>query len=329
MLIFDLLKPLLLILDDWEGRIKASLCWKQLADKVEIHFASQVIDTLPDSLLSRVTYLMTLRERTILTEEVFSRLPQLKLILQTGGHAYHIDREAAQKRNIIIALGRRVKAPLVAVPELTIAMMLGVMHLLPQAQQAMRVGEWPLLTGRTLNGRRLGILGIGRHGSRVAHIAKTAFNMQVVAWARQSNTQYSNDIPRLPLEELLQTSDVVSIHLRLSPEVKGLMNAERIKLMKQGSVLINTSRGGIIEEPALIEALKNGPLAGAGLDVFSHEPLAVDSPLRSLSNVALTPHIGWTVEEVFEEFAQIASTQLRQYLQGALPESELLASALK
>jgi D-3-phosphoglycerate dehydrogenase len=323
------LKPLLLILDDWEGRIAASLCWKELTDKVEIHFAPKAIDELSDSLLSRVEFLMTLRERTALTEQVFARLPQLKFILQTGGHAYHIDQAAAQKRNIAIALGRRVKAPLVAVPELTIAMMLGVMHLLPKAQQAMRAGEWPLLTGRTLNGRRLGILGIGRHGSKVAHIAKTAFNMEVVAWARQNNTQYANDIPRLKLEELLQTSDVVSIHLRLSLESKGLLNAERIKLMKRGSVLINTSRGGIIDEPALIDALKNGPLAGAGLDVFSHEPLSADSPLRSLSNVMLTPHMGWTVEEVFEEFAQIASIQLQQYLQGALPASELLASALK
>ncbi len=316
------MKPLLLILDDWEGRIAASLCWKQLRDKVEIHFVPQAIDALPDSLLLRVTFLMALRERTALTEQVFARLPQLKLILQTGGHAYHIDQAAAEKRNITIALGRRIKAPLAAVPELTIAMMLGVMHLLPKAQQAMRIGEWPLLTGRTLNGRRLGILGIGRHGSRVAHIAKTAFNMEVVAWARQNNNaQYSNDIPRLPLEELLQTSDVISIHLRLSPESKGLLNAERLKLMKQSSVLINTSRGGIIDEPALILALKNGPLAGAGLDVFSHEPLAADSPLRSLSNVMLTPHIGWTVEEVFEEFAEIACTQLQQYLQGALPAS--------
>ena len=324
------MKPLLLILDDWEGRIAASSCWNQLADKVEIHFASQPIEALPDSLLSRVNFLMALRERTALTEQVFTRLPQLKLILQTGGHAYHIDQAAAQNRNIAIALGRRVKAPLIAVPELTIAMMLGVMHLLPKAQEAMRAGEWPLLTGRTLNGRRLGILGIGRHGSRVAQIAKTAFNMEVVAWARQSNnTQYSNDIPRLPLEELLKTSDVVSIHLRLSPESKGLINMERIKLMKQGSILINTSRGGIIDEPALIDALKNGPLAGAGLDVFSQEPLAADSPLRSLNNVVLTPHIGWTVEEVFEEFAQIACTQLQQYLQGALPASELLASAIK
>lgn len=322
------MKPLLLILDDWEGNIARSSCWASLSEQVDIRFLSAPIDTIPDSDLSGANFLMAIRERTALTDKVFARLPQLKLVLQTGGHAYHIDEAAAQKRGIDIALGRRARAPLLSVPELSMAMMLGVMHLLPQAQQSMRTGQWPLLTGRTLNGRRLGILGIGRHGSRVAHMAKTAFNMEVVAWARPGATPTApNDIPRLPLDELLRTSDVVSIHLRLSKESTGLLTAERLKMMKPGSVLVNTSRGAIVDEAALIDALTNGQLAGAGLDVFIHEPLSRDSPLRSLTNVVLTPHIGWTVEEVFEEFAQIACTQLQQYLQGQLTATELLAPA--
>ena len=317
-------------MDDWEGRIAASACWKKLSEQVEIRFLSSPIETVPDADLAGVSFLMAIRERTALTEGVMARLPQLKLVLQTGGHAYHIDRGAAQKRDILIALGRRAKAPLLSVPELSIAMMLGVVHMLPQAQQAMRTGLWPLLTGHTLNGRRLGILGIGRHGSRVAQIAKMAFNMEVVAWQRPGGTNNGpNDIPRLSLDELLRTSDVVSIHLRLSNESTGLLTAERLQIMKRGSVLINTSRGAIVDETALIAALTNGPLAGAGLDVFCHEPLPPDSPLRSLNNVMLTPHIGWTVEEVFEEFAQIACTQLLQYLNGELPPAELLAAPVK
>jgi len=319
------MKPLLLVLDDWEGCIAASPCWDRLKDVVDIRFLNVPFDTIPDDALSGVQFLMAIRERTALTDQVFSRMPQLKLVLQTGGHAYHIDQGSAHKRGIAIALGRRVKAPLVSVPELTMAMMLGVMHLLPQAQRAMRDGAWPLLTGRTLNGRRLGILGMGRHGSRVAHIAKNAFNMDVVAWARPgSNAASTDDIPRLPLDELVRTSDVVSIHLRLSPESTGLLNAERLQAMKQGAILINTSRGAVVNEEALVYALTQGPLAGAGLDVYAHEPLAPGSALRSLSNVMLTPHIGWTVEEVFEEFAQIACTQLMQYLRGELPAAELL-----
>jgi len=319
------MKPILLILDDWEGKIAASSCWDRLKEFVTINYLREPISSVNESELSNVSFLMAIRERTALTEEVFAKLPQLKLILQTGGHAYHIDTAAARRRNIIIALGRHVKAPQVSVPELTFAMMLSILHLLPQAQVAMHEGQWPTLIGRTLSGRRLGILGMGRHGSRVAHIAKTAFAMDVVAWERLgSSVSRPDGIPRLNLEELLQTSDVVSIHLRLSPESTGLINAARLQKMKPRSILINTSRGAIVDESALAEVLRNGPLAGAGIDTFVHEPLSPDSPLRLLNNVILTPHIGWTVEEVFEEFAQIACTQLLQYLEGMLDAAELI-----
>jgi phosphoglycerate dehydrogenase-like enzyme len=318
-------KPVLLILDDWEERIAASSCWNQLKDIVEIKYLKEPIANVPKSEIENVEFLMAIRERTALTKEIFLKLPRLKLILQTGGHAYHIDTTAALQHNITIALGRRAKAPLVSVPELTFAMALGILHLLPQAHISMHAGQWPLLTGRTLSKRRLGILGMGRHGSRVAGIAKNAFDMDVVAWDRPgSNNEKKDSFPRLSLDELLRTCDVVTIHLRLSKESTGLMNTERMSKMKPGTILINTSRGAIVDEQALIEALKNGQLAGAGLDVFVHEPLATDSPLRSLNNVILTPHIGWTVEEVFEEFAQIACTQLLEYQQGTLAASELL-----
>ncbi len=319
------MKPLLLILDDWEGRIAASSCWQQLKDIVEIKFLKEPVTKAPPEEIKETSFLLAVRERTALTEDVLRQLPKLKLILQTGGHAYHIDTAAASRRNISIALGRRVKAPLISVPELTMAMMLGLVHLIPQAQIAMRAGEWPLLTGRTLSKRQLGILGMGRHGYRVATIAKKAFDMDVVAWDRTgTNNNKEDGFPRLPLNELLQTSDVVSIHLRLSPASTGLFNEETIMKMKPGAILINISRGSIINEPALIKALQSGHLAGAGLDVFAHEPLDKASPLRLLNNVLLTPHTGWTAEEVFTEFAQIACEQLLDYLDGKLDASELL-----
>jgi D-3-phosphoglycerate dehydrogenase len=319
------MKPILLILDDWEGRIAASACWQQLKDLVEIKYLQGPLASATKADIKDTGFLLAIRERTALTDDVFSKLPELKLILQTGGHAYHVDTAAALRRNIKVALGRRVKAPLISVPELTMAMMLGLIHLVPQAQIAMRDGKWPLLTGRTLSKRRLGILGMGRHGSRVATIAKNAFDMDVVAWDRMETNKHNEDgFARLPLDELLQTSDIVSIHLRLSLESTGLINAETILKMKRGAILINTSRGAIIDEPALIEALKTGRLAGAGLDVFANEPLEKESPLRLLNNVLLTPHTGWTVEEVFEEFAQIACSQLIDYLNGTLGAEELL-----
>lgn len=321
------MRPLLIILDDWESRIQASTCWTQLKDLVEIKFLKKSIHDIDNTEIEQAQFLMALRERTTLDEQVFKRMPGLKLVLQTGGHAYHIDKTAAQKQNIVIALGRRVKAPLVSVPELTFAFALSLMHKVHHGNRTMHNGQWQLFTGQTLSNRRLGILGLGRHGSRVAHIASTAFNMEVVAWDRAGNNyDSSNGIKRIRLDDLLETSDIVSIHLRLSEESTGLMNKERLNKMKPGAILINTSRGAIVDENALVEALTKGTLAGAGLDVFTQEPLALDSPLRTLDNVILTPHIGWTVEEVFEEFAQIACTQLIQYLNGTLAKSELLSN---
>jgi D-3-phosphoglycerate dehydrogenase len=319
------MKPLLIILDDWEGRIRASTCWNHVKELVEIKFLKGPIESAADAEIEQVQFLMALRERTTLDEKVFKRMPKLKLVLQTGGHAYHIDTSAAQKQNILIALGRRIQAPLISVPELTFAFALSLIHKVHQGNKAMHNGHWLPLTGRTLSKRRLGILGLGRHGFRVAQIASSAFNMEVVAWERIANTYDTNNgFKRLSLDELLETSDVVSIHLRLSNESAGLMNKERLEKMKTGAILINTSRGAIVDENALVDALTNGTLAGAGLDVFAQEPLAVNSPLRKLDNVILTPHIGWTVDEVFKEFAQIACTQLIEYLNGTLAKSELL-----
>jgi D-3-phosphoglycerate dehydrogenase len=319
------MKPLLLILDDWEGLIQKAACWDQLKDLLEIKFLKRSIERTSDFEIGQAQFLMAVRERTTLNEQLFRRMPNLKLVLQTGGHAYHIDTDAAKQRNIVIALGRRVKAPLASVPELTFAFALGLMHKVYQAKRTMQNGEWNLSTGRTLSNRRLGILGLGRHGSKVAHIARTAFNMEVVAWNRRRNAYEKSDgFKRLPLDELLETSDVVSVHLQLSEESAGLINKDRLTKMKPGAILINTSRGSIVDENALIEVLRNGRLAGAGLDVFGHEPLAIDSPLRNFDNVILTPHIGWTVEEVFEEFSNIACTQIMEYLNGTLANSELL-----
>lgn len=309
------MKPVMIVLDDWEGRIAASSCWRRVEDRIDIHFFSG--DLLDSAICENAIILMAIRERTKIDEKFLMCFPKLQLILQTGGHAYHIDLVAAKARGVVIMLGRGAKTPLISVPELTIAMILNLFHKIIPAHDAIRKGEWPLMTGRTLSGKRLGILGMGRHGTRVANIASNAFGMDVVAWHRQGiNTGNLFGTPRLSLDELLSTSDVVSIHLRLSDESTGLINAEKLALMKTNAILINTSRGAIVDEQALTDALKRKKLAGAGLDVFEKEPLPAESPLRSMDNVILTPHIGWTVEEVFEEFAQIACNQLQSWLNG-------------
>jgi D-3-phosphoglycerate dehydrogenase / 2-oxoglutarate reductase len=317
------MKPIMIVLDDWEGRIAASAVWEKIKDQVDIKYlnGNEPVDL---AISENVGIIMALRERTRIDEKFLQRFPRLQLILQTGGHAYHIDLEPAKRRGVAVVLGRSVKAPLASVPELTLAMMLNLFHKIMEADRAMRNGEWPLLTGRTLQGKRLGILGMGRHGTRVAQIAEKAFGMEVVAWDRRDGkTEKIFAVPRLPLEELLTTCDVVSIHLKLSDESTGLINAETLALMKTTAILINTSRGAIVDEQALINALQKKELAGAGLDVFEKEPLSVESPLRFMDNVICTPHIGWTVEEVFEEFAQIACDQLQAWLKGELFVTEL------
>jgi D-3-phosphoglycerate dehydrogenase / 2-oxoglutarate reductase len=315
-------RPRLLVLDDWEGRLAASEGVARMRQLTEVEVLDRPLAELADADLADVEIIMAVRERTSLDRATLDRLPALRLILQSGGHAYHLDTAAARERGIVVTLGRRGRGPRAAVPELTFALMIGALRQLPAAVRGMARGEWPALTGRTLAGRRLGLLGTGRHGSNVARIAE-AFGMEVVAWARPGSAGADPSIPRIPLEELLATSDVVSIHLRLSEEVRGLLDRERLFAMRPGSVLVNTSRGAIVDEAALVDALREGPLAAAGLDVFATEPLPADSPLRAEPNVLLTPHIGWTVEEVLDEFAAIAADQLEGYLLGTLDPSEL------
>jgi len=290
----------------------------------EVRILSSSLADLTDEELSRVNVLLAVRERTLLDAGTLSRMPNLELILQTGGHGYHIDTDHTTAHRIPVALGRRITAPKAAIPELTFALAVSALRQIPQAHASMVAGQWQPFLGRTLGGKTLGILGYGRHGTNVARIAR-AYGMEVLVWRRGSD-EGDEQTRRVDLDELLATSDVVTIHLRLSEQSRGLLNAERLARMKPGSVLINTSRGAIVDEAALVSALRTGPLGSAGLDVYESEPLAPDSPLRSLPNVVLTPHIGWTVEEVFAEFAEIAADHLEQYLSGELPRVELLDS---
>ena len=329
----------LVLLDDREGLIRGSPSFHSLNallrdEPIVLHQSLSALSSEADlAPLRNVKFALAVRERTKFDHATLAKLPSLELLLQTGGHAYHVDQAALRDRGIVTALGRRAQRVMAAVPELTLLLMLASMRRLGEAASAMSATStgWPTLVGRTLSGRQLGILGLGRHGSAVARLA-TTFGMSVVAWDRRESSVSSasgSGIPLLPLDELLSTCDVVSIHLRLSPESKGLLDAAHLQRMKPRSILINTARGAIVDEDALIAALTNGPLAAAGLDVFTDEPLRADSPLRGLPNAILTPHVGWTTEEVFDEFATIASEQLRDYLsQQGLSASELLDSTV-
>jgi phosphoglycerate dehydrogenase-like enzyme len=316
--------PNLLVLDDYEGQLAIAPAMDRLRELAQVTILNYPLT--PDDMhqLKHFQVLLTLRERTQLDENLFRFCAKLEIVLQTGGHAYHLDKTAANKRGIIVALGRRVTRAMVVVPELVFGFMLGLIREIYPLTSKMSNGEWPRSMGSSLAGRTLGILGFGRHGRPVARIAK-AFDMNVIAWDRGSSYR-SNElgVVRMPLDDLLASSDIVSIHLRLSDESRGLINRDRIAKMKPGSLLINTSRGAIVDEDALAEALQENRIAGAGLDVFAVEPLPSSSPLRKMPNVLLTPHIGWQVSDVLHEFVEIAADQLAMWLKGRLSTKEVL-----
>ncbi len=255
------------------------------------------------------------RERTRFTPALFEQLPDLRIIAQTGNHAYHIDLAAAQERGIVVA--KASGGVCTGAGELTIGLAIALMRQIPTANGAVKVGDWPTPLGHELHGKTMGIVGLGHVGRHVATIAK-AFGMRVLSWSRRPNDGSAVLAGAEPkeLDDLLQTSDVISIHATLTPETRGLLDARRFGLMKATAYLINTARGPIVDEAALVDALASRRIAGAALDVFDSEPLPPKPPLTALPNVILTPHLGWPTDKMYEQFANAAADVLLAYLGG-------------
>ncbi len=255
------------------------------------------------------------RERTRFTRALFEQLPDLRILAQTGGHAYHIDLAAAQERGIVVAKGNSGFST--GAGELAIGLAIALMRQIPAMDAAVKSGEWPTPMGHELNGKTMGIVGLGHVGRHVARIANV-FGMRVLSWSRRPDDGSAASVGAVPteLDDLLRASDVVSVHATLAPQTRGLLDARRLALMKPTAYLINTARGPIVDEAALVDALANRRLAGAGLDVFDSEPLPPGHPLTTLPNVILTPHVGWPTDSKYEQFADAAADVLLAYLDG-------------
>jgi phosphoglycerate dehydrogenase-like enzyme len=255
------------------------------------------------------------RERTKFTRALLNQLPDLRIIAQTGNHAYHIDLAAAAEFGVIVA--KAAGGFSTGAAELTIGLAIALMRQIPKADAAVKRGEWDTPLTHVLHGKTLGILGLGHIGRHVAKIAR-AFEMRVLAWSPRltEDSVLIAGAQRRELDELLRESDVVSIHLTLAPETCGLLDARRIALMRPTTYLINTARGQIVDEAALVAALAQGRIAGAGLDVFANEPLPASHPLTKLPNVVLTPHLGWPTDEAYARFADAAADVLLAYRDG-------------
>jgi phosphoglycerate dehydrogenase-like enzyme len=255
------------------------------------------------------------RERTRFSRALLEQLPDLRIIAQTGNHIYHIDLQAAAARGVIVA--KATGGFSVGAAELAIGLAIALMRQIPMADREVKAGIWQTPTTRVLHGKTLGIVGLGHVGRHVAKIAG-AFGMRVLAWSPRLSQQAAAAAGAecSALDDLLAAADVVSVHATLSADSRGLIDARRLGLMKPTACLINTARGAIVDEAALVAALAEKRIAGAGLDVFAEEPLPPGHPFTALPNVILTPHLGWPTDEAYADFADAAADALIAWLDG-------------
>ncbi len=301
------------ILDDIHHAYEGTEGVRRLRERAEVKIFNAAFGD--PAALKGFDALVANRERTRFNRELLEQLPDLRIIAQTGNHAYHIDLAAAEARGVVV--GRATGGFSTGAAELTIGLAIALMRQIPASDQAVKRGDWKTPLTRVLHAKTLGIVGLGHVGRHVARIAN-AFEMRVLAWGRRLTDELaaSAGVERCELDHLLRASDVVSVHATLAPESRGLLDARRIGLMKPTAYLINTARGPIVDEAAMVAALAEGRIAGAGLDVFDQEPLPSGHPLTKLPNVILTPHLGWPTDEAYARFADATADVLLAYLDG-------------
>jgi phosphoglycerate dehydrogenase-like enzyme len=305
------------VLDDYQRAFQNSEAIQRLRDKADVQILTERFpsEEAVVSALKGAQAIIPIRERTKFPASLLHALSDLEFISQTGNHAYHVDLAAATEAGIIVAMAPGSNST----TELTLGLMLAVMRRIPQSDQAIRRGEWPLVLGYVLRGKTLGILGLGKIGTEVAVIGR-AFGMKVIAWGPTLTPERAarSQVTYMDLDDLLRQADVVSVHLTLSEKSKNLLNESRLRLIKKSAYLINTARGAIVDEKALVKILRERAIAGAALDVFVEEPLAADHPLLQLDNVVLTPHLGWPTDSGFAGFAEHAVENILDYMEGKL-----------
>jgi D-3-phosphoglycerate dehydrogenase len=253
--------------------------------------------------LAGYTVVCLMRERMPFGRELIEQLPDLKLICITGTHNRTLDVQAATERGITVCFTGFNANSAHATPELAWGLILSAARNIPLEDRGMRNGGWQTTVGMTLHGKTLGLFGLGRIGRQMAEIG-TAFGMQVIAWSQNLTdaAAAAAGAKRVDKETLFRDSDVLSIHVVLGERTHHAVGAAELALMKRSAILVNTSRGQIVDEEALIEALAAKRIAMAGLDVFCEEPLPAASPIRALPNTVLTPHLGFVVDDGYREF---------------------------
>tara|TARA_X000001036_G_C20630944_1_gene787172 strand:+ start:211 stop:1161 length:951 start_codon:yes stop_codon:yes gene_type:complete len=290
------------VLDDYQDVFRQIIDVEKYKDQFEFKvFNNSFIDEQEAVIeLEDFQALFIMRERTPITKSLIESLPKLKFIMTSGMRNNAIDLETTKKKKIIVC-GTEINSNPAA--EITWALILGLYRNMKQEIDNMFQGYWQTTIGFELKGKMLGLIGLGKIGTQVAKVAK-AFGMEVCAWSENLNLTHANEIGVLPMskDDLLKSADIISIHVVFGNRYKNLISKKEIEMMKKSSFLINTSRGPIINEKDLIDALKDEKIAGAGLDVFDKEPLPQDHKLRFLSNALILPHIGYVTAENYSKF---------------------------
>jgi phosphoglycerate dehydrogenase-like enzyme len=309
------LQPLkIAVLDDYQSVALSIADWSTLHKRASVTaFSDHLAD--PDAVVARLQpfeIVCVMRERTPMTRAIIERLPNLRLIASTGPGNASIDLAAAAERGIQVVHTGYWSTPTV---KLTWALILASARHLVTETAAVRGGAWQQLIGEDLKGRTLGLLGLGNVGSAVAGIGK-AFGMELIAWSQNLTAERAAAAGTVLVskEELFRRADIVSVHLVLSQRTRGLLGAPEIGLMKRTARLVNTSRGPIVVEAALIEALRKGEIAGAAIDVFDQEPLPPDHPFRQMPNVLATPHIGYVSRDLYQRFYKDTVENIKKWL---------------
>lgn len=302
------------ILDDYQNVALSFADWERLGTEIEV-FTSHIGD--PGELADRLAgfeVVVAMRERTRFPAGLLARLRDLKLLVSTGRRNAAIDLQAAREHGIVVCGTGYVPHP---AAEHTWALILAAARNLATELPAMRAGGWQTTVGTGLSGRTLGLLGLGNLGSRVAKVGQ-AFGMETIAWSQNltPGRAAAHGVTAVSKKDLFARADVLSVHLVLSERSRGLVGAPELAAMKRDALLVNTSRGPVVDEAALLDALRREEIGGAALDVYDVEPLPADHPLRALRNVVLTPHLGYVTREQYEIFFRDAVEDIAAYRSG-------------
>ncbi|MEV4630326.1 D-2-hydroxyacid dehydrogenase family protein [Micromonospora sp. NPDC049523] len=304
------------VLDDYQDVAREFGDWDRLGDRIELSVFTDHVDDV-EVLVRRLAdaeVVVAMRERTALPAAVLDRLPRLRLLVTTGMSNVAIDVPAATRRGVTVTGTRGVAT---GTAELTWGLILSLVRRIPAEAQRVRTGGWQSTVGGDLAGHTLGVVGLGRMGAQVAAVGR-AFGMHVLAWSENLRAEHAAElgVTSVSKEELLTGSDIVTVHLQLGDRTRGLFGEAELRSMRRDAYLVNTSRGPIVDEAALLTALREGWIAGAGLDVFDVEPLPSDHPLRTAPNTVLTPHLGYVTRETYRVFFGDVVEDIEAFLAG-------------